>query len=99
MDQMGESVPIGDMLRIFRTLHHAVPKFHITAGADWQPPHRKQDRGLQREQADGVQSPVPTRKHGYRGSVTLNRHGLRTISSAAPSGVSTMRSLANPAFS
>ena len=66
MQHVRQRVPVGDVLRILRALHGAVPEFDITAGADRQPSHRKQDRGLQRKNAGGDQQPVPARKRRWR---------------------------------
>ena len=34
MDNVGERIPIGDVLGILRTVHHAMPEFHIAAFAN-----------------------------------------------------------------
>ena len=76
VQHMRQRVPVGDVLRIFRALHHAVPEFDIAAGADRQPAHREQDRGLQREDGARDQQPVPGRK----------RAGGRSLVEAAGNG-------------
>ena len=50
VNDVREGVLVGDVLGILRALHHAVPELDITTGADRHPPHRIEDRGLQREQ-------------------------------------------------
>src|SRR3954451_18449838 len=59
MDEVRESVPVSDVLRIFRALYHTMPEFDVTACADRQPAHRIQNRCLQRQQSGGHGDPMP----------------------------------------
>src|SRR5262249_18587026 len=44
--------PVGDVLRVLRALHHAVPQFHVTALADRRATHRVENGCLQQDQAE-----------------------------------------------
>ena len=46
-------IPVGEMLRVLRAHHHAVPEFYVSAGADRRAAHEEQDQRRERDDAEG----------------------------------------------
>ena len=52
MQDVRERVPVEQLLRVFRTAHVPDPEADRVAGADRRAPHRVEDEGLRRDQAE-----------------------------------------------
>ena len=97
VDDVGERIPIQDVLRVFRTLHDALPQLDGAAGAHRDAAHRQQGCGLTAMSATHDRYAEAQWRCARRLSLVgfLRVDPVRpcgTSAARAPSGVSTRRS-------
>src|SRR5205823_2084950 len=75
VNDMRKGVPVGEVLRVLRTHHHAVPELDITAFADRHAAHRKKRDSGCSENEDGEEGVAAPCRHALaqRGSFRFRR--------------------------
>ena len=83
VDDVREGVPVGNLLRILRALHDAVPELDVAALADRRAAHRVEDGGLQHDQPDRDEDPGPRGYPARPCRLSVARRHCRCPSSSA----------------